>query len=109
MIGSLSWLVLLYFCLHILVARCVLYKWCYSCGVGVGTFGDILVGVILGRTYFVRPIFNPSRYVCVLCFSVSLRTLRGLSIGVLFVCFPPAVVELCQFLCVSQLNICVFE
>jgi hypothetical protein len=40
------------------------------------------------------------------CAFVSLRTLRGLSFDVGFVCFPPAVVELCQFLCVSP-SLCV--
>jgi hypothetical protein len=63
--------------------------------------------MILGRTsmFFVLPIFN---HMFVSCASVSLRTLRGLSFDVGFVCFPPAVVELCQFLCASQLNIYVF-
>jgi hypothetical protein len=74
MIGSLLWLVLLYFCLHILVARCVLYKWCYSLGVGTGVFGDIWVGVILGRTYFVRSSFQSFPFCLCLAVSVSLRT-----------------------------------
>jgi hypothetical protein len=87
---------------RILVARVVLCQWHY-----ISWCRHWQIVRYLGWRDFGSDIFCPScfqSFRCVDAFvvlSASLRTLCGLSIGVEFMCFPPAVVELCQFLCVS--------